>query len=163
MKRTASRALALIAISLLCAGCQGIVRQGVDRVIHQPICPVCKSTSIDSCHCFPETASAGYCETSWASLQPLMEEGFYAPHESLYLDAQPDSFPSAEEIPTPEKLLDQQIKAEPSSGDPPPEARPVEQEAVRQRDQVTQPAKREKRLAVSLRLDDTEEPVSNQP
>jgi hypothetical protein len=98
-----------------------------------------------------------------------MEEGFYAPEDlpylethPPYLEAQPDTVPSAEEIPTPGKLFDQEIEAEPDSEDTPSEMDQDEQETVTQRDQISQPAKRRKRLSVSLRLDDADEPASGE-
>lgn len=93
----------VIAVFLVSAGCQGVAKQSLERLIHQPVCPVCKAVSIEDCHCFHAIDSAGYCETSWVSLDPGSDVGPDArgslPDEDGIL---------TEELPTPQAVITDQ-------------------------------------------------------
>lgn len=60
----------MIAISLLSVGCHhGLGSRCYKRLSNPYVCPSCDARSINECCCFPESANAGYCETTWAPLQ----------------------------------------------------------------------------------------------
>ena len=95
----------MIVTFLLSGGCQGIAKRDLQRLIHSPVCPVCKAVSIDECHCFRAIESAGYCETSWASLDPTVGTG---PYERGGLQDRKEL--PIEELPTPQAVLSPQAE-----------------------------------------------------
>jgi hypothetical protein len=93
----------MCAIFLLSGGCQNVTQRDLQRLIRQPVCPVCRATSIDECHCFHVVEGAGYCQTSWVSLDPALSVG---PGKRGGL--QNDREIPVEELPTPQALLPSQ-------------------------------------------------------
>lgn len=63
----------LIVVSLLSAGCQLPSGTCFQHIVSPRVCPTCAAVSIEKCQCFLATENAGYCETTWASLDPMMD------------------------------------------------------------------------------------------
>ena len=85
VKRPALTLCGLIVLSLLSAGCRlhsGACGTCFQRFVNPKVCPTCAAVSIEQCQCFPVTENAGYCETTWASLNPMMETLHDAPDYS---------------------------------------------------------------------------------
>jgi hypothetical protein len=100
----------MIAIFLLSGGCHGIAKRDIQRLVRPPVCPFCKAVSIDECHCFHAIEGAGYCQTSWASLDPTLDAG---PSERSGLGDKKEI--PLEELPTPQALLAPQAEGMPHS------------------------------------------------
>jgi hypothetical protein len=86
-----------VAVCLLSGGCQSAATRSVERLIHAPVCPVCKATSISECHCFHVAENAGYCQTSWTSLEPAADTAWVPPGSG-----RPAGNLPAEELPVPQ-------------------------------------------------------------
>ncbi len=67
----------LAAILLMSGGCRGMTANCFRFLSNPRVCPTCTAHSVDQCHCFSVAENAGYCETTWASLDPLMSQSPY--------------------------------------------------------------------------------------
>src|SRR5690606_18889783 len=83
------------------AGCHDLTKRDLQRLIRQPVCPVCKAVSIGECHCFHGAEHAGYCETSWTSLDPELAAEPSGPGSRHEREGVP-----VEELPSPQSLLE---------------------------------------------------------
>lgn len=100
----------LIAVFLLSGCSHSIVRRSVERLVWQPVCPVCKAVSISECHCFRGIDGAGYCQTSWASLDPTFGIETYERSGAPVREETP-----LEELPTPKAAAPPESEALPGS------------------------------------------------
>ena len=150
----------LIVIALLSAGCQGFVERSTQTVIYPRVCPACNARSIDQCHCFTAVENAGYCETNWDSLAPMLGHLPLIPTEEVPTETRPAKPKYMEEIPTPEVLLPPQTQDKRSSKRGSPQTTDVIQ-TVTHWDFQTEPPNRNRRIPVSLRFDDKDELFSD--
>ena len=86
----------LVAVLVINGGCRSLHERLDQRMSATFACPSCHAHRVDTCRCFPKAENAGYCETNWVSMQPVMGYDSYVPAME-----QP-----AEEIPRPEISLE---------------------------------------------------------
>ena len=137
-----------------------MAKRGIQRLVRQPVCPVCKAVSIDECHCFRVIENAGYCQTSWASLDPTLGAG---PYERGGLQDK-NEIPM-EELPTPQAVVSPQAEdMHPSvqgSRDAADDAQPVTQTVAYGKVPAQSPSGGSHE-AVFLHVADKDEPLSDQ-
>lgn len=104
-----------IAVCLLFGGCQSAARHSVQRLMYAPVCPVCKATSINECHCFHVAENAGYCQTSWTSLEPAADTACVPPGSMRRAANAP-----AEELPVPQAVPTEPVGGAPTDDLPTP-------------------------------------------
>jgi len=150
----------LIVIALLSTGCRGFAERSIQTVLYPRVCPSCNARSIDQCHCFTAVANAGYCETNWESLDPMMGHLPLISTELVPTETRPAQPKDMEEIPTPEVLLPPQTQDQRSSKRGSPQTTDVLQ-TVAHGDFQTQPPNRNRHIPISLRFDDKDESFSD--